>query len=76
MPYFNDKNEADEAGKTALHIACQMGNIGCVFRLVEGGASLVAQDHEVWCSQFSSFGLMRCCIGQPSASHQCDSRVY
>ena len=47
MPFFHDKNEADETGATALHVACRDGNMGCVFRLVEGGSDLLVQDHEV-----------------------------
>ena len=47
MPYLRDKEEADENGMTALHIASRDGHMGCVYRLVQGGANTFAQDKDV-----------------------------
>jgi hypothetical protein len=47
MPFILNKEETDEEGRSALHIACRDGHIGCVYRLVEGGANIVAVDCDV-----------------------------
>ena len=44
MPYFSDKDEADEEGRTALHVAARDGHMGCVYRLAQGGTNVLAQD--------------------------------
>jgi ankyrin repeat protein len=45
--FLTDKNEQDSNGTSALHIAAKGGHLGCVYRLVQAGATVNIQDNQV-----------------------------